>query len=332
MAFEKVIMRKEGYNFVTSPAILFLLFVSLYVSALYVPDKGYINEWIPILISFIDTSFYTRNVSIILSSLAMGFTAISLYFIGLKMLGTGKNKFILPLFYLIFALISSDSIFFSGNSFASPLLLWSLYFSILSKKSDLKCFLTGFLFSFSLLFDPHIALILPLVFYYIFISRGLSLRTIILIITSILLPLIFLFSVRFLLFEDAMMFSDLMMLDLLQISTFAFSLENVAEFIILAAYAVILASGILYILSFRTGYSIIKSLTHSRFILLLFFSLFLLILYPDTRGSLATIFAIPASVIASEYAGNFDKSNKSKIQLLVLFIFVIVGRISQFVY
>ncbi|EKD31859.1 MAG: hypothetical protein ACD_77C00231G0001, partial [uncultured bacterium] len=36
-------MRKEGYNFVTSPAILFLLFVSLYVSALYVPDKGYIN-------------------------------------------------------------------------------------------------------------------------------------------------------------------------------------------------------------------------------------------------------------------------------------------------
>lgn len=325
-------MRKERYNYVTSPAVLFLLSVSLYISALYAPDKGFTNEWIPILISFVDTSFYTKGISIILSSLAIGFTAISIYFIGLRMLGTGKNKLVLPLIFLILVLISPDAIYFSGSSFASPLLLWSLYFTIQSKNNDLNCFISGFLITIAILFDPHVTLLIPLFFYFIFISRGLSMRTIILILTAILIPLIFLFSLRFLLFEDALLFSDLMLTDLLKISTFDFSLKSVAEFTIMASYAVTLMSAVAYILSDRRGCSIIKSLTQTRFILLLFFCVLLLFLYPDTRGSLTTVLAVPACVVVSEYLTNYDKSNKNRIQFLVLIILVIVSRISDFIY
>jgi len=104
---------------VANPLFLGLLLILLFLSALYSTDKSFTSEWIPILISFFDTSFYTREISIILSSL-----------------------FILPLLFLIFVFISPESIYFSGSSFAAPLFLWSIYFTIQSKKSDLNCFIS----------------------------------------------------------------------------------------------------------------------------------------------------------------------------------------------
>jgi len=324
-------MKKRGYNFVANPLFLGFLLILLFLSALYSTDKSFTSEWIPILISFFDTSFYTREISIILSSLAIGFTAISLYFIGLNMLGTGKNKFILPLLFLIFVFISPESIYFSGSSFAAPLFLWSIYFTIQSKKSDLNCFIAGFLISLSLLFDPHTALLIPLVLYYIFISRGFSLRTAVYIFTSILIPLIFLFALRYLLFQDATLFAELLVSELIKISTFEFTLKSVAEFTILAAFAIILLSSVAHILSERGRYGLVKSIAYTRFIILLLFCVLILFLYPDAGGSLSTIIAVPASVVASEYLVNYEKSNKHHIQFLILIMLIIVNRIADFI-
>jgi hypothetical protein len=324
-------MKKRGYNFVANPLFLGLILVLLYLSALYAPDKSFTSEWIPILISFFDTSFYTREISIILSSLAIGFTAISLYFIGLNLLGTGKNKFILPLLFLIFVYMSPESIYFSGSSFAAPLFLWSIYFTIQSKKSDLNCFIAGFLISLSLLFDPHTAILIPLVLYYIFISRGFSLRNAVYIITSILIPFVFLFSLRYILFQDATLFAELLISELIKISTFEFTLESVSESTIIAAFTVILLSAAAHILSERGRYGIIKSIAYTRFIMLLFFCVLVLVLYPGAEGSLSTIIAVPASVVASEYLVNYEKSNKHHIQFLILIMLVIVNRIADFI-
>jgi len=127
------------------------------------------------------------------------------------------------------------------------------------------------------------------------------------------------------------LFAELLISELIKISTFEFTLESVAEFTIITAFAIILLSAVVHILSERGRYGIIKSIAYTRFIMLLFFCMLILFLYPDAEGSLSTIIAVPASVVASEYLVNYEKSNKHHIQFLILIMLIIVNRISDFI-
>ena len=132
-------------------------------------------------------------------------------------------------------------------------------------------------------------------------------------------------------FQDATLFAELLILELLKISTFEFTLESVAEFTVLAASSIILISAVLHILSVRGWYSTIKSIAYSRFISLLFFCVLILFLYPHAEASLSIIIAVPASIIVSEYLVNYEKGNKHHIQLLILIMLMLVSRIGDFI-
>jgi hypothetical protein len=61
------------------------------------------------------------------------------------------------------------------------------------------------------------------------------------------------------------------------------------------------------------------------------FCVLILFLYPDAGGNLSMIIAVPASVVASEYLVNYEKSNKHHIQFLILIMLIIVNRIADFI-
>lgn len=318
------------YNFSTNPLLLSGLLLVLYYAAVRISGDASYNEWIPALISFVDAESVTPRFSLFLSTIFLFINALSLYAIGLKLLGTGKNKFLLPVIYLIFALVSPRVLIFSGSSAAALFVLWSLYFTISAKQSDLHFFVSGFLISLATLFEPQLTFILPLIIVYSMMTKGAGARSAVLMLFAVAIPWIFMLSLRYIFFQDATLFAQLFADELTGISLFRFSLESVADFALMLFFIIISISSVAFIMGQRTHYKILKSMAYTRFIILLLFLVLMLFIYPHTRGTLSSLIAMPVAIVVNEYMLNYTKSNKHQIQFIILLILILVAGISNF--
>lgn len=317
------------YNFSTNPLLLSGLLLVSYYAAFRTSGHASNAEWIPALISFVDTESVTPRLSFILSTFFLAVNAISLYIIGLKLLGTGKNKFLLPVIYLIFALVSPKVLIFSGSSAAALFVLWSLYFTISAKQSDLHFFVSGFLISVATLFEPQLTFIVPLIISYSMMTKGAGARSAVLMLFAVAIPWLFMLSLRYIFFQDATLFAQLFADELTGISLFRFSLESVADFALILFFVIISFSSVAFIMGQRNHYKILKAMAYTRFILLLLFLVLMLFIYPHTRGTLSSLIAMPVSLVVNEYMLNYTKSNKHQIQFLILLILILVAGISN---
>jgi len=323
-------MAKPGkYNFSTSPLLLAVVLIVSYFAAFRVYGNAASSDWIPALISFVDAESFTPRISLLLSSFLLILNALSLYIIGLRLLGTAKSKFLLPVLYLIFALVSPKVLIFSGSSAAALFVLWSLFFSISARQSDLNFFISGFLISVATLFEPQLTFIVPLLLAFSFNSRAPGARSAVLMLFAIAIPWIFLLSLRYIFFQDAILFAQLFAEELLGVSFFRFSLESVADFALMIFFTIITLSAVAFIMTQRSSYKILKSVACTRFIILLFFLVVMLFIYPHTRGTLSSLIAVPVAVVINEYMLNYSKSNKHQIQFLILLILIFVVVISD---
>ncbi|MDD4057426.1 MAG: DUF6427 family protein [Bacteroidales bacterium] len=323
--------RGSRYSFFTAPATLLILLLAFWISAGFVPNITIEEDWVPALISFTDISQLGHRWSIYFGTFFLLLNSFSLYVIGLKSLYTGRNKFLIPLIYLLFVLVSPSSLYFSGTSVASLLLLWSLYFSITSKQSNLHFFISGFLASNAILFEPSLTLLVFLIMAFAFSSRGLSARSLVMMLSSILIPFLFTLSIRYLLFEDATLFAELFYEKITSVSPFQIGLQSFADLVLYIALFVVLLSAVWHIAEQRGRYKIEKSRTMTRFVLMLIVLLLIIVLFPNKMTAYAPIIAIPAAVLMNEYLLNYDKSNKHKIQWIILLTLMLVARISEII-
>ena len=317
------------YNFSTNPLLLSGLLLVSYFAAFRISGNGSTVEWIPALISFVDAESVTPRLSLLLSTFFLAVNALSLYIIGLKLLGTGKNKFLLPVIYLIFALVSPKVLIFSGSSAAALFVLWSLYFTISAKQGDLQFFVSGFLISVATLFEPQLTFIVPLIIIYSMMTNGAGARSAVLMLFAVAIPWIFMLSLRYLFFQDATLFAQLFADELTGISLFRFSLESVADFALMLFFVIISFSSVAFIMGQRNHYKILKSMAYTRFIILLLFLVLMLFIYPHTRGTLSSLIAMPVAVVVNEYMLNYTKSNKHQIQFIILLILILVAIVSN---
>ncbi|MDX9781399.1 MAG: DUF6427 family protein [Bacteroidales bacterium] len=326
-------MNSKGsrYSFFTSPATLVVLLLLSWISAGFVPHLKVEEDWIPALISFLDISTIRERWSMYISTFFLVCNAVSLYVIGLKSLSTGKNKFLLPLIYLLFVLISPSSLYFTGTSVSSLLMLWSLYFSTTSKQSDLHFFISGFLASVAALFEPTLALLVLLIMAFAFSSRGVSARSLVMMLASVLIPFVFVLSVRYILFDDALLFAELFLNTVTTFYPLQTGLQNFPDIVLYIALFVVLLSAFWYVFQERGRYKIEKARTMTRFILMILVMLSIILMFPQNMTHFAPVISIPASVLMNEYLINYEKSNKHKIQWIILLTLMLVARISEII-
>lgn len=323
--------RGKRDSLILNPMMLVVLLLASWVSAGFVSLPPSLGEWIPAIISFTDISQMGTSLSKSIATMLLVINALSLYSIGLRSLSTGANKFLLPLIYLLFVLISPASLRFSGASAAAPIMLWSIYFSISPKQSDLHFFISGFLASLAALFEPSLALIILLVLLLAFSSRGVNIRSFITLLSSVILPFSFILTIRYVLFNDALLFAELYLNEFINISPLDFSINSFADIVLFAALIVVLISSLWYIAQKRGNYKINKSRAVNRFSLLLGAIVVVLVLFPDNTSSMAPVVAIPVSVVINEYLLNYEKSNKHKVQWAILLSLMLVARISEII-
>jgi len=322
--------RIKKYQFVTSSFFLGIFIILYYISALFIPVENS-ERWIPALIGFLDFESLTKFVSICLGTIFMVFTAISLYFFNERNLLIGKSGVLLPVVYLIFALSTPKTIYFSGVSVASLFVVWSIYYSLFTRKGDKELFISGFLISLAALFDPHITLLIPFILFYSLRFAGVTPRSVAVILGSILVPFAFMFSIRYLFFEDALFFGDIYLTDLKSIYYPSLSLKNVADIVLTLSLFIYLCFAISYALKNINRYKILKSNSFSRFISMLIFTSFIVFFYPQSGEGLTQIIVIPVSALVVEYISSTEKPTRKRIGYLLILIFLSISRVASFI-
>jgi|GEM_PF-1084169 len=319
------------YSLFSNPAFLLMVLIASWISAGFVPYAGNESHWIPALISVTDISQLSEMWSMYIATGLLIFNAFSLYVIGLKRLNTGKNKFLLPVIYLIFVLVSPSVLYFSGSSAAASLVLWSLYFITTSKQSDLHFFISGFLASIAALFEPALVLLEFLIIGFALKSRGISARSLVMMFSSMMIPFLFMLSVRYLLYQDAAIFTELFAEAVLSADPMQIGLQSFADLVLYLALFVVLLSAVWHIAEKRGRFKIEKARTLTRFVLMLMLMLLIIMLFPGKMSSFAPVISIPAAVLMNEYLLNYEKSNKHKIQWIILLALMLVARLSEII-
>ncbi|MEN6618866.1 MAG: hypothetical protein ABFC28_05150 [Rikenellaceae bacterium] len=321
---------RRKYQFVTSPFFLGTFLVLYFISAIYIPVENS-ERWIPALIGFLDFESLSSTASIILATIFVVLTAISLYLFNERNLMIGQRGILLPIIYLIFAMSTPKTICFSGVSVASLLIVWSIYYSIFSRKGDRELFFSGFLISLAALFDPHVTLLIPLIIFFSLRSAVVTLRSVAIILGSVLIPFVFMFSFRYLFFEDALFFGEIYLTDLTSIAYPALSMKNVSDIILTLSLFLYLFFAVGYILSNMNRYKILKSLSFSRFISLLLLCVLIALFYPQSGEGITQIIAIPVSALVLEYVSSSEKPARKRVGFLLVLIFLSISRIARFV-
>ncbi|MFA6334062.1 MAG: DUF6427 family protein [Bacteroidales bacterium] len=315
------------YQFVTSPFFLGIFLILYYISALYIPVEN--NErWIPALIGFFDFESLSRFGSVSLATIFILATAISLYIFNERNLLIGKNGILLPIIYLIFTVATPKTLYFSGVSIASLFVVWSVYYSLFTRRGDKELFIAGFLISLAALFDPHITLLIPLILFFSLRSAVVSARTVIVVLSSILIPFAFMFSFRYLFFEDAMFFGEIYLTDLKSICYPSLNLKNVADIVLTLSLFVYLCCSINYVLNNINRYKTLKCNSFSRFTSMIILTSLIVMFYPQSGEGLTQIIAIPGSVLVTEYISSTEKPTRKRIGYLLILIFLSISRIA----
>lgn len=322
--------RKRRYEFVTSPFFLGLFLVLYFVSAIYLPVENS-ERWIPALIGFVDLESISRSLSITLATVFILLTSISLYIFNERNLMIGQRGILFPIVYLIFAITTPKSIFFSGVSVASLFIVWSLYYTIFSKKGDTEMFISGFLISLAALFDPHVTLLFPLIIFFALRSAVVTARAVVIVLVSILIPFAFMLSFRYLFFQDALFFIEIFISDLTSIDYPSLNLKNVSDIVVILSFFLYLLFAVSYVFNNMSRYKILKSHSFSRFMSLLLFCLLIVLFYPQSGEGLTQIIAIPVSVLVLEYVNSPEETAKKRVGFLLVLIFLVINRISCFI-
>ena len=328
-----MVTKNNRYKFVYSPFFLglyslFFLVTSLYLSSnIYSPPRDF---QISVLTGFIDTQYLSCTISVLITLAITGLTAAIIYILNYRYFNTGKSSSVLVFLYLIFLLSSPKTIFFTGNTIAAPLFLLSLFFTFGSTNEHINIFYSGTLISIATLFDFHLFILIPFIIYYSLIKSSFSFRSIIMFLSAIILPYLFVFSIRYILFEDASLFAQIIWSNITSISAPHLNIDSVANVCLISFSLFIFYRAISSITNTLSNLKSIKANALIRFIITALALAAIMLLNRDIQGEFMTLLAIPISYILNEYLASKNTDKNKRGEFLVLLIILALTRITEF--
>lgn len=318
------------YNFAISIPYLILLFAFMSATAWILPAEN-IHRWIPVMAGFVDIEDIPLLDSHIIAAVFLIITSVSLYAFNERYIMAGRVSLTLPLVFLILALSSPFSLIFSGTSVASLFLLWSLYTTLALKKNDQNSFLSVFLATTSALFEPLAVFMIPIAMFFSIRETAVSIRKIVLILLAFLIPFVFIISLRFIFFDDAVIFAEEYMRHLKFGEVMEPNIRSVSNILFLFEFILLLLTSIKDVYRRINSFKIVKSASFVRFTTMIVFLAILVILYPESSSWLMQVVSIPAAVLIVESTGENEDSHKRKLSFLLVTIFMVLSRVVCFI-
>jgi len=318
------------YSFAISIPYLILLFAFMSATAWILPAQN-IHRWIPVLAGFVDIEDIPLLDSHIIAAVFLIITAVSLYAFNERYIMAGRVSLTLPLVFLILALSSPLSLIFSGTSVATLFLMWSLYTTLTLKKNDQNSFLSVFLATSAALFEPLAVFLIPIAMFFSIREIAVSLRKIVLILLAFLIPFLFVISLRFIFFDDAVIFAEEYLRHLKAGAVLEPNIRSVSNILFLVEFIVLLIASIKTVYRRINGFKIVKSASFVRFTTMIVFLAVLVILYPESSSWLMQIVSVPAAVLIVESTGENEDSHKRKLSFFLVTIFMVLSRVVCFI-
>lgn len=318
------------YSFAISIPYLILLFAFMSATAWILPAQN-IHRWIPVLAGFVDIEDIPLLDSHIIAAVFLIITAVSLYAFNERYIMTGRVSLTLPLVFLILALSSPLSLIFSGTSVATLFLMWSLYTTLTLKKNDQNSFLSVFLATSAALFEPLAVFLIPIAMFFSIREIAVSLRKIVLILLAFLIPFLFIISLRFIFFDDAVIFAEEYLRHLKAGAVLEPNIRSVSNILFLLEFIILLLTSIKSVYRRINSFKIVKSASFVRFTTMIVFLAILVILYPESGSWLMQIVSFPAAVLIVESTGENEDSHKRKLSFFLVTIFMVLSRVVCFI-
>ena len=318
------------YSFAISIPYLILLFAFMSATAWILPAQN-IHRWIPVLAGFVDIEDIPLLDSHIIAAVFLIITAVSLYAFNERYIMTGRVSLTLPLVFLILALSSPLSLIFSGTSVATLFLMWSLYTTLTLKKNDQNSFLSVFLATSAALFEPLAVFLIPIAMFFSIREIAVSLRKIVLILLAFLIPFLFIISLRFIFFDDAVIFAEEYLTHLKAGAVLEPNIRSVSNILFLLEFIILLLTSIKSVYRRINSFKIVKSASFVRFTTMIVFLAILVILYPESSSWLMQIVSFPAAVLIVESTGENEDSHKRKLSFFLVTIFMVLSRVVCFI-
>ena len=318
------------YSFAISIPYLILLFAFMSATAWILPAQN-IHRWIPVLAGFVDIEDIPLLDSHIIAAVFLIITAVSLYAFNERYIMTGRVSLTLPLVFLILALSSPLSLIFSGTSVATLFLMWSLYTTLTLKKNDQNSFLSVFLATSAALFEPLAVFLIPIAMFFSIREIAVSLRKIVLILLAFLIPFLFIISLRFIFFDDAVIFAEEYLTHLKAGAVLEPNIRSVSNILFLLEFIILLLTSIKSVYRRINSFKIVKSASFVRFTTMIVFLAILVILYPESGSWLMQIVSLPAAVLIVESTGENEDSHKRKLSFFLVTIFMVLSRVVCFI-
>ncbi|MDD2584202.1 MAG: hypothetical protein PHE99_04575 [Bacteroidales bacterium] len=325
--------KDNRYKFVYSPLFLGMSALFFLTTSLLLSGANYSIQkvsQISILTGFLETQYLSTTVSVLLTLAVTGVTASIIHILNYRHFHTGKDSLVLIFLYLIFLFSSPETIFFNVNTIAAPLFLLSLYYTINPANNHTNIFLASILISIATLFDFHLLALIPFIFYYSLIKSSFSIRSLIIFVGATILPYLFLFSIRYIVFEDASLYAQILWQKITTISVPHLNIDTVAH-IILFAFSLYIAYRAVYsILNKLRSLKIIKATALLRFIVTAIVLTIIMLLNKEIKGEYMTLLAIPSAFIINEYLTSKKTDKNKRGEFLVLLIILTLSRVAEF--
>ena len=222
-------------------------------------------------------------------------------------------------------------ILFSGTSVALFLVICSFYFMIRKRRSS--AFIAPFFASLASLFYPYIFFGIILCVIYILISQKVTFRVLVTAVMGMLSPYLFVFSLRYILFEDIQLYLELFRSEILNFSLLKITAASVPEMLQIPLLAIVVLGSVRVVLRSIRYYKKEESSTLSRMMIILLLMVWVVVVYPVAYNSFMPFIAFPVSFLMCEYIKSIE-SSRSTIRggdVLVLLIIIVVAKINLFV-
>lgn len=326
--------KSSSYSFLLSSLFLGAVATLQFLTALPLIHSYKFYEvqlWMPLFSGIIDFEFLSPVASTLLVLFITAINAVVLLRVNSTLLNDRRNRVKLISLYAILLLLLPETLFFSGATVASLLLLISLYREKRSSKNEAGIIESALYLSIAILFEPILLLTLPFIFLLFLLSNENNLKSILLYLTSLLLFPLLLSIVRYLLFNDLAQFFQLYLQRISTISITAIRLDSPAIVVILALSLFLTFRVLFNSLSKVTKYPKRKGEAVKYITTLFIVQLFTLILYIEQLPQLLYIIAPYGALLLKDWL--FQTKSKGDLKLnftLILLITLVLLRIAQF--
>ncbi len=307
---------------------LLLLLGWLFITSFFVPFRDKADEWMPLLSGFVDPELFFGNRLLLVAGgiLSVCLLLLPVYFINSKSPGKSFRMYYTMTFCLLIILSNPMSVYFSTIYPAAILIAWGQYCFIVKQR-----FTAFFLLAFASLFYAPLIWVIPLVLIISLAGAPDVPRKFAKSLAGILLPYIYIFSFRYIYFDDIEEFVKQYFNEIIRIDIPVYSLSFTVIFMficffIMALHAVLNIFGRLGRQNIFTG-RILKIELLAAFLCSGVFFLF----WGEKSLPLCVILAPPLSLLLSNFFSRNKTGRSAKIELVLLMAAVAVARIAYFV-